>query len=71
MIMNFGMHSNNHSEYQEWLAEFADYYRSHGSHMPYLIWRDSSPQHFSTPTGDFTCDGCDPLETPFKCQVGT
>ena len=37
--------------YKEHVAYFAAYYRDHRPELPFIIWRDSSVQHFDTPTG--------------------
>ncbi len=37
--------------YKEHIAYFAAYYREHRQELPFIIWRDSSVQHFDTPTG--------------------
>lgn len=37
--------------YKEHIAYFAAYYREHRQELPFIVWRDSSVQHFDTPTG--------------------
>jgi len=38
-------------QYKEHIGYFAAYYREHRHELPFIIWRDSSVQHFDTPTG--------------------
>ena len=40
------------------------------STLPFLVWRDTSPQHFDTPLGEFNCDGCPEAQWPIECKVG-
>ena len=50
-------------------CRFAEYYREHKAKLPIHVWRDASPQHFNTPTGDFKCDNCPDAPWPFVCEV--
>ena len=52
-----------------WVCRFAEYFREHKAQLPIHVWRDASPQHFNTPTGDFKCDNCPDAPYPFVCEV--
>jgi hypothetical protein len=69
MVVNFGLHSNSLDEYTQWLSLFKQYYKHHRKVMPFVIWRETSPQHFKTHTGEFMCPSCNILEAPFVCEV--
>ena len=53
VMMSTGMWSNDVDTYSSRLSTFAQYYKLHKQELPYFVWRDSSPQFFHTPTGDF------------------
>lgn len=53
VVMNTGLWSNDVETYQARLNTFAEYYQRHQHELPFFVWRDSSPQFFHTPTGDF------------------
>ena len=53
VMMNTGLWSNDLDTYTSRLSTFAQYYQLHKHELPYFVWRDSSPQFFHTPTGDF------------------
>lgn len=71
MLLNFGLHSNNVTEYQEWLEAFRDYYSAMASQLPFVVWRETSPQHFARHTGEATCPDCEPLPDFSECVVRT
>ena len=70
LVLNIAVWMNRGPEYEANLGMFADFWRLHNTSLPQTVWRDASPQHFDTPTGDFKCDGCPDASHPFKCQVG-
>eukprot|EP00884_Botryococcus_braunii_P017742 jgi/Botrbrau1/4651/Bobra.33_2s0022.1 len=69
MLLNFGLHNNKVTEYEHQLSLFHKYFKRYKADMPFLIWRETSPQHFKTHTGEFTCSDCEPLEFPFICRA--
>jgi hypothetical protein len=69
MVLNFAIWINKEQEYRDNIRMFADYYRANKDTLPFIIWRDSSVQHFDTPTGDYECDGCPKPSFPFVCRV--
>ena len=64
MVLNFAVWYNTPESYQLALHEFAGFYNAHRARLPYMIWRDSSPQHFDTTDGSFAG-----AQTPYKCQA--
>eukprot|EP00884_Botryococcus_braunii_P023107 jgi/Botrbrau1/9480/Bobra.0252s0098.2 len=69
MVLNFAIWINSRQEYERNVSAFANYYQAHKEELPFTIWRDSSVQHFDTPTGDYQCDGCPSPSYPFICQA--
>lgn len=69
MLLNFGLHTNNLSEYKYQLSLFHHYFKRYKADMPFVIWRETSPQHFKTRTGEFACPDCEVLQPPFMCVV--
>ncbi len=71
MLFNFGAWHNDDATYASNVSSLVTYLLEHRAKLPYLIWRDTSPQHFNTPMGEFGCEGCSPPELPWKCQVAS
>ncbi|KAK9832530.1 hypothetical protein WJX81_006130 [Elliptochloris bilobata] len=69
IVLNFAVWINWAQTYREQIAYFAAYHRKHRQELPFIVWRDSSVQHFDTPTGDYECDGCPKAERPFNCHA--
>lgn len=73
-MLNFAVWINKPDEYASHLQEFRAYYEEHEAEMPWIIWRDASPQHFpKSPTGDFETWGpdhfpCKPLNVSLNPQ---
>ena len=69
MVLNVAVWMNAEAEYRANLGMFAEYWQEHRKELPITVWRDASPQHFDSPTGDFKCDGCPGASSPYVCQV--
>ncbi|KAK9830112.1 hypothetical protein WJX72_009847 [[Myrmecia] bisecta] len=64
VVVNFGLwHTFWPEVYTALLRGFADYYQQHKHHLPGMVWKDTSPQHFPTAFGDFEGG-----EAPFDCR---
>eukprot|EP00884_Botryococcus_braunii_P017743 jgi/Botrbrau1/4652/Bobra.33_2s0023.1 len=68
MLLNFGLLSNNLTEYKNQLSLFDEYFQRYKADMPFLIWRETSPQHFKSSTGEYYCPDCDAVEEPYICR---
>ena len=55
--------------YSSNVTAVVDYLQFNRKKMPFLIWRDNTPQHFDTPLGEFGCDGCPEPHVPYQCKV--
>ena len=69
VVFNFGVWHNDVASFAGNVSAVQTYLRQHQSSMPYLIWREASPQHFDTPQGEFRCEGCVEPDYPFECKV--
>ena len=67
ILFNVGLWLNDAEQYSNEMQEFVTYYSEHKARLPFFLWRDSSVQHFNTPTGNFQNDpiswDCLPLGT--------
>ena len=67
-LLNFAVWLNKAEDYTSHLQAFKEYYERNEQDMPFIIWRDGSPQHFpKSATGDFESWGpdhfpCKPLD---------
>jgi len=64
VVANFALWINKEPELRANLTAFADYAAAHGPELPFLIWRDSSVQHFNTPDGDYVG-----VNWPWACRA--
>lgn len=64
-----GARINDEEEYRLGLLQFAAAYRQEHRRMPFMIWRDSSVQHFNTPTGDYSVKGSPPPCMPLGLNL--
>ncbi len=64
VVANFALWINKEPELRANLTAFADYAAAHGPELPFLIWRDSSVQHFNTPDGDYVG-----VNWPWTCRA--
>ena len=51
MLVNIAVWVNSEKNLRSNITMWADYYSRHKQHLPFVIWRDASVQHFNTPTG--------------------
>lgn len=51
MVLNFGLHHHTVGDYIAALKHFAEYHRQHHTQLPFMVWMDTAPQHFDTPSG--------------------
>lgn len=66
LVLNHGLHynSNQKLEFIEMVKKYAhEYAHADPATRPYTIWRETSPQHFKTPTGYY-----DPSASQERCQ---
>lgn len=69
VVFNFGVWHNDLSTFASNASAVAQYLIQRRASMPFLVWRESSPQHFDTPQGEFGCESCIPPAYPFQCKV--
>lgn len=69
VLFNFGVWHNDLQSFQGNVSLVASFLRQHRHELPLLIWRETAPQHFDTPLGEFACDGCPEAQGPYKCKV--
>eukprot|EP00884_Botryococcus_braunii_P019887 jgi/Botrbrau1/6582/Bobra.0189s0009.1 len=69
MLVNFGLHHSDSGHYEDSLHLFSQYFQKHREQLPYMIWRETSPEHFQTYTGEQYCPDCEPPQKPFVCQA--
>eukprot|EP00884_Botryococcus_braunii_P019889 jgi/Botrbrau1/6584/Bobra.0189s0011.1 len=69
MVVNFGLHHSDSAHYQHFLNLFGQHFSNHWAQLPYMIWRETSPEHFQTYTGEQDCPDCKPPKKPFVCQA--
>ncbi|KAK9841328.1 hypothetical protein WJX74_003987 [Apatococcus lobatus] len=53
MLLNFGHAHLGWEDYQANLTNFAHYVRTRQAELPFLIWQESTPQHYDSPNGDY------------------
>eukprot|EP00884_Botryococcus_braunii_P012833 jgi/Botrbrau1/21550/Bobra.174_2s0051.1 len=68
-VYNSAVWINDEEEYRQGLQQFAAAYRQEHRRMPFMIWRDSSVQHFNTPTGDYSVKGSPPPCMPIGLNL--
>ncbi|KAK9825884.1 hypothetical protein WJX81_000941 [Elliptochloris bilobata] len=64
VLANFALWINKEPELRANLTAFADYVAAHAEEMPFIVWRDSSAQHFNTPDGDYVG-----VSWPWSCRA--
>lgn len=62
LVMNTGLHFS--STYEADLKEFAEWYVQNHRSLPFVIWKDTPPQHFDHVVGEYPA-GTHP---PFSCK---
>ncbi|KAK9868045.1 hypothetical protein WJX84_001376 [Apatococcus fuscideae] len=66
MLLNFGHAHSDWEAYQGNLTNFAHYIRTRQAELPFLIWQESSAEHYDSPNGDMleprASDDCKPVE---------
>ena len=62
-VGNFALWINNATEYAVNLELMRKYVAKHKKQLPFMLWREASAQHFTTPTGDFAG-----AKKPYTCQ---
>ncbi|GAB4823852.1 hypothetical protein N2152v2_010898 [Parachlorella kessleri] len=75
MVYNFGLHyPPTPGILGAQLAHMADYVKANASWMPRMIWMDTPPQHFRSPSGMYGKEavgkGCPPLDNNTIVQEG-
>ena len=71
VLFNFGVWHNDLAGFEGNASLVEAYLQAHRRDLPFLVWRDSAPQHFDTPTGEFGCAGCPAPKAPYQCKVRT
>ena len=69
VLFNFGVWHNDLAGFEGNASLVEAYLQAHRRELPFLVWRDSAPQHFDTPTGEFGCAGCPAPKAPYQCKV--
>ena len=64
-----GVWHNTIEAYSSNVTAVVNYLQFNRKKLPFLIWRDNTPQHFDTPLGEFGCDGCPEPHVPYQCKV--
>lgn len=69
VVFNFGLWHNDLASFSGNASAVAQSLISHRASLPFLIWRESSPQHFDTPQGEYGCQTCQSPHFPYICRV--
>ena len=69
VLFNFGVWHNGEASVAGNASLLESYITSNRGQLPFLVWRETAPQHFATPLGEFSCSGCPEAEAPYECKV--